>query len=275
VVNMENQSPGGAENMVEVRDLTVAYNGRTVLNRVNLDVRRGETLVILGGSGSGKSTLLRHIIGLERSSGGQILIKGSDITALDEEEQDAILRKVGVVFQSSAMFNSMSVGDNVALPLREHTRLEESTIQIMTRIKLEMVGLSGFENYMPSELSGGMRKRAAFARAISMDPEILFCDEPSAGLDPIIGAGLDQLILKLKRALKMTIVAVTHEMESVYTIADRLIMLHRGDIIFRGTLDEFRACDNERVRQFIERRPDSRDEQDTGRYVRALTENRF
>jgi len=272
---MENHEPAVDEKILEVRDLRVVYNDRPVLDGVCMDVRRGETMVILGGSGSGKSTLLRHIIGLERPDGGQILIKGQDITRLEEEELYDILRKVGVVFQSAAMFNSMSVGDNVALPLREHTRLEESTIQIMARIKLEMVGLSGFENYMPSELSGGMRKRAAFARAIAMDPEILFCDEPSAGLDPIIGAGLDQLILKLKRALKMTIVVVTHEMESVYTIADRLIMLHRGDIIFSGTLAEFRASDNARVRQFIERQPESRDDQDTGRYVRALTENRF
>lgn len=261
--------------IVEVRDLVVAYNDLVVLDRVSMDVRRGETLVILGGSGSGKSTLLRHMIGLESPRSGQILIKGRDITRMSEAEMYSILRKVGVVFQSSALFNSMSVGDNVALPLREHTRLEESTIQIMTRIKLEMVGLSGFENYLPDELSGGMKKRAGFARAIAMDPEILFCDEPSAGLDPIIGAGLDQLLLKLKRALRMTIVVVTHEMPSVYTIADRLIMLHRGKIIFAGTLEDFRSCENERVRQFIERRPEAFDEQDAGRYVRALTEDHF
>lgn len=268
--------PGkNAETVIEVRNLEVAYNDLVVLDRISLEVRRGETLVILGGSGSGKSTLLRHMIGLEQPRSGRILIKGNDITRMSEAKMYSILRKVGVVFQSSALFNSMSVGDNVALPLREHTKLEESTIQIMTRIKLEMVGLSGFEHYLPAELSGGMKKRAGFARAIAMDPEILFCDEPSAGLDPIIGAGLDQLLLKLKRALKMTIVVVTHEMPSVYTIADRLIMLHRGKIIFSGTLEDFRSCENERVRQFIERRPEAFDEEDAGRYVRALTEDNY
>jgi phospholipid/cholesterol/gamma-HCH transport system ATP-binding protein len=263
------------DNIIEVEDLIVEFSERKVLDKVNVQIRRGETMVILGGSGSGKTTLLRHMIGLERPSSGRILIRGRDITGLTEEEKYNILRKVGIVFQSSALFNSMSVGDNLALPLREHTRLEESTIQIMTKIKLEMVGLSGFENYMPSELSGGMKKRAAFARALSMDPEILFCDEPSAGLDPIIAAGLDQLILKLKQALKMTIVVVTHEMESMYTIADRLIMLHHGKVIFCGTVEEFKTCRNERVLQFIERRPDVFDEKETGRYVRALTENSF
>ena len=259
------------ENIIEVRNLVASYGERVILDRINLQVRRGETLVILGGSGSGKSTLLRHMIGLHRPVSGEVFLKGKDITKLSEEELSKILRKVGVVFQSSALFNSLTVGDNVALPLREHTRLEESTIQIMIKIKLDMVGLSGCENYMPSELSGGMRKRAAFARAISMDPEILFCDEPSAGLDPIVAAGLDQLILKLKRALKMTIVVVTHEMASMYTIADRVVMLHGGKIIFCGTVEEFKASDNERVRQFIERRPAEYGEYELGRYARALT----
>ncbi|HUU27242.1 MAG TPA: ABC transporter ATP-binding protein [archaeon] len=263
------------ENIIRVENLAVAYGDRIVLDDVNLQVRRGETMVIVGGSGCGKSTLLRHMIGLHRPESGRIYIKGRDITSLDEEKLSEILRKVGVVFQSSALFNSISVGDNVALPLREHTRLEESTIQIMTKIKLDMVGLSGYEEYMPSELSGGMRKRAAFARAISMDPEILYCDEPSAGLDPIVAAGLDQLILKLKKALKMTIVVVTHEMASMYTIADRVIMLHGGKVIFSGTLEEFKNCSHERVRQFIERRPEEYGEDEIGRYARALTSNSF
>ena len=264
-----------AEYIIEVENLMVAYDERVVLDGVDLQVRRGENMVILGGSGCGKSTLLRHIIGLERPEAGRIKIRGRDITVMREEEFSEILTKVGVVFQSSALFNSMTVGDNVALPLREHTRLEDSTIKIMTKIKLEMVGLSGFENHMPSELSGGMRKRAAFARAISMDPEILFCDEPSAGLDPIVGAQLDQLIIKLKKALRMTIVVVTHEMESMYAIADRVLMLHEGQVMFYGTVDEFKSSDNERVRQFIERRPEAIQQDESGRYVRALTTDSF
>jgi len=261
--------------IIRVEDLVIAFDSRVVLNGVSLNVRRGETTVILGGSGCGKSTLLRHIIGLRRPESGKIIVKGRDITQLDNEELSKLLRKVGVVFQSSALFNSISVGDNVALPLREHTKLEESTIQIMTKIKLDMVGLADYESFMPSELSGGMKKRAAFARAISMDPEILFCDEPSAGLDPIIAAGLDQLILKLKKALKMTIVVVTHEMASMYTIADRVIMLRGGKVIFRGTQKEFKASDHPRVKQFIDRRPEEYSEEEIGRYARALTSNSF
>ncbi len=259
------------ENVIEVTNLKVSFGSHQVLTDVDMDVPRGQTTVILGGSGCGKSTLLRHIIGLRKPQGGRILIKGHDVTEMDEEQMSGLLRKVGVVFQSSALFNSLTIGDNVALPLREHTKLEESTIQIMTRIKLDMVGLSGFEDYMPSELSGGMKKRAAFARAISMDPEILFCDEPSAGLDPIVGAGLDELIIKLKTALKMTIVVVTHEMESMYKIADRVVMLHEGEVIFTGPPEEFRTCEHPRVRQFVERRAEQYGEDELGRYARALT----
>ncbi len=259
------------ENAVEVHNLVVSFGSHEVLTDVDMMVRRGETTVILGGSGCGKSTLLRHIIGLRKPQGGRILIKGQDITTMDEDRMSNLLRKVGVVFQSSALFNSLTIGDNVALPLREHTRLEESTIQIMTRIKLDMVGLSGFEDYMPSELSGGMKKRAAFARAISMDPEILFCDEPSAGLDPIIAAGLDELIIKLKKALKMTIVVVTHEMASMYKIADRVVMLHEGVVIFAGPPEQFRTCEHPRVMQFVQRRAETYGDDEIGRYARALT----
>jgi phospholipid/cholesterol/gamma-HCH transport system ATP-binding protein len=259
------------ENAIEVSNLVVSFGSHHVLTDVDMEVRRGETTVILGGSGCGKSTLLRHIIGLRKPQGGRILVKGHDITTMGENRMSNLLRKVGVVFQSSALFNSLTIGDNVALPLREHTKLEESTIQIMTRIKLDMVGLSGFEDYMPSELSGGMKKRAAFARAISMDPEILFCDEPSAGLDPIVAAGLDELIIKLKKALKMTIVVVTHEMESMYKIADRVVMLHEGEVIFTGPPEEFRVSEHPRVQQFVERRPEQYGEDELGRYARALT----
>ncbi|MBW7997254.1 MAG: ABC transporter ATP-binding protein [Candidatus Glassbacteria bacterium] len=264
-------SAAAAENVIEVKNLQVSFGSHQVLKDVSMQVHRGQTTVILGGSGCGKSTLLRHIIGLRKPEGGQILIKGQDITLLNEGEMSNLLRKVGVVFQSSALFNSLTIGDNVALPLREHTKLEESTIQIMTKIKLDMVGLTGFDNYMPSELSGGMKKRAAFARAISMDPEILFCDEPSAGLDPIVAAGLDELIIKLKKALKMTIVVVTHEMESMYKIADRVVMLYKGGVIFTGPPGDFRKNEHPRVRQFVERRPEQYDDDEIGRYARALT----
>ena len=257
------------EVILKVRDLVVRFGTRTVLKGVNLDVHRGETLVILGRSGCGKSTLLRHMIGLEKPTSGTVMLRGRDITRMSEDEMVQILKKVGMLFQGSALFNSMDVGDNVALPLREHTKLEESTIQIMTRIKLELVGLSGFEDFRPAQLSGGMKKRAGLARAIAMDPEILFCDEPSAGLDPIVATGIDQLILKLQRAFKMTIVVVTHELASVFTIADRIAMLHEGQVVAYGTPDEIKSSDNAFVQQFLHREPDETD-LDPGKYLDSL-----
>jgi phospholipid/cholesterol/gamma-HCH transport system ATP-binding protein len=246
------------------------FGSREILKNINLEIRRGETFVILGGSGSGKSTLLRHIVGLELPTQGRIWINGRDITGIPEDEFNELRRKIGMAFQNSALFNSMTVGDNVALPLREHTKLEDSTIQIMTRIKLEQVGLSGVDAFMPSQLSGGMRKRAGIARALAMDPEILLFDEPSAGLDPIIAAGIDNLILKLKRAFHMTIVLVTHELASAFLLADRMAMLDRGVILFVGTPEEFRSCPLPRVRQFLERQADH-ESQDVEQYLRTLT----
>ncbi|MFQ5863804.1 MAG: ABC transporter ATP-binding protein [bacterium] len=257
------------EPIIQVKDLVVTYGPRTILNGINLDIYKGESIAILGRSGCGKSTLLRHIIGLAKPTRGQILIKGKNITTMSEDEKVEILKKVGMLFQSSALFNSMTIGDNVALPVREHTHLEESTIRIMTNMKLASVGLSGFENFKPSQLSGGMKKRAGLARAIAMDPEILFCDEPSAGLDPVVAAGIDDLILKLKKAYNMTIVVVTHALASVKIIADRIAMMHDGKIIAAGTQDELQDNPEKVIRQFFNREPDT-EEIDRERYLSTL-----
>jgi phospholipid/cholesterol/gamma-HCH transport system ATP-binding protein len=256
---------------ISIRNLVTQFGQREILKSISLDIRRGETFVILGGSGCGKSTLLRHIVGLEQPTRGEIWIQGRDITRLTEEELNELRKKIGMAFQNSALFNSMTVGENVALALQEHTNLESSTIQIMTRIKLEQVGLAGFESFMPSQLSGGMKKRAGIARALAMDPEILLFDEPSAGLDPIIAAGIDNLILKLKQAFHMTVVLVTHELASAFLLAERIAMLDQGHILFVGTPDEIRACDIPRVRQFLDRQADQ-ESQDVERYLQSLTE---
>jgi phospholipid/cholesterol/gamma-HCH transport system ATP-binding protein len=262
-----------AEPMISVRDLHVKYGATEILHGVSFDVRRGETLVIMGGSGSGKSTLVRTLIGLEKPSSGHVLIKGKDVAAIGEAELDEVRKKIGMSFQGGALFGSMTVGENVGLPLREHTKLEDSTIEIMVRLKLEQVGLEGFEYYMPSQLSGGMRKRAAVARALAMDPEILFFDEPSAGLDPIIAAGIDQLILELKRAFHMTILVVTHELASAFLIADRIVLIDRGSILAIGTIAEMQSSAQPRVRQFLDRVPEIETAKESD-YLRSLTEER-
>lgn len=246
----------GVEPVISVQDLVVRYGDVEVLKGVNLDVYPGETMVILGASGSGKSTLLRRIEALERPTSGHVYIKGVDVATCPERELSDVRRIMGVSFQSAAMFGSMTVGDNVALPLREHTKLAEPTIKLMTQMKLAQVGLEGAADKFPSQLSGGMKKRASVARALAMDPEILVFDEPSAGLDPIIGAGIDQLILHLKQAFKMTIVVVTHEMASAFLIADRMCLLYKGKIIAMGTPEEMRAHEHPRVQQFLNREAD-------------------
>jgi phospholipid/cholesterol/gamma-HCH transport system ATP-binding protein len=262
---------GVAAPVISLRDLRVSYGDREILHGINFDVMAGETLVILGGSGSGKSTLLRTLVGLERPSSGQIWINGEDIAAVSIDELYEIRKRTGMSFQGSALFGSMTVGENVALPLREHTKLEDSTIEIMLRLKLEQVGLAGFEYHMPSQLSGGMKKRAAVARALAMDPEILFFDEPSAGLDPIIAAGIDQLILELKKAFRMTIIVVTHELASAFLIADRMVLIDKGNVVAIGTVDAMRTSTQPRVRQFLDRvaEPDVEGELD---YLQTLTE---
>ena len=244
------------ESAIEVRNLITHYGDREILKNISFSIPKGKTTVILGGSGCGKSTLLKHLIGLLKPTSGSILMNGKDIAGLEEAELDEVRKKTGVLFQGAALLNSMSIAENVALPVVEHTKLNESTIQIMVRMKLDLVGLSGFENYYPSQLSGGMKKRAGLARAIALDPELLFFDEPSAGLDPVTAAGLDELILKLRNVFKMTIVVVTHELPSVFKIADYVIMLDIGNVIFSGTLDELKTSDNPRIRMFLERKPE-------------------
>ena len=257
--------------MISVRDLRVQYGEREILHGVTFDVERAQTLVILGGSGSGKSTLLRTLVGLERPSAGQIWMRGQDIATISRAEMDETRKKIGMSFQGGALFGSMTVGENVSLPLREHTNLEGSTIEIIVRLKLDQVGLGGFEDYMPSELSGGMKKRAAVARALAMDPEILFFDEPSAGLDPIIAAGIDHLILQLKKAFHMTVIVVTHELDSAFLIADRMILIDKGQVVASGTPEEMRRSMQPRVRQFLDRvaEPEVSQELD---YLQMLTE---
>lgn len=261
------------EAIIRVHDLRVNYGEREVLHGISFQVQRGETLVILGGSGSGKSTLLRSLVGLKRPSGGEILVKGKDLARAKPAEVEEIRKKIGMSFQGGALFGSMTVGENVALPLREHTELEDSTIQIMVRLKLELVGLAGFEHYAPSQLSGGMKKRAAVARAMAMDPEILFFDEPSAGLDPIIAAGIDNLILKLRKAFDISMVVVTHELASAFLIADRMVLIDKGHIVAIGTPAELRASEHPRVKQFLNRVAEPELEGELN-YLRMLTEDR-
>jgi phospholipid/cholesterol/gamma-HCH transport system ATP-binding protein len=241
---------------ISVRNVVVSYDNRRVLDEVSLDVARGETMVLLGGSGSGKSTLLRQIIGLAQPQSGQVIVNGVDLSTRDRRELKKIHRSMGVAFQSAALFDSLSLEENVALPLRELTRLDDSTIRLMTWMKLAVVGLAEFAKLSPQALSGGMKKRAAVARALALDPEILVFDEPSAGLDPIVAAELDELILALKKAFKMTVLVVTHEMASAFRIADRMAMLYNGSLITVGTKEELQGSSHPRIRQFLDRVPD-------------------
>lgn len=243
--------PASSAPHIKVENLVRAFDGRKVLDGVSFEVSRGKTLVVLGGSGCGKSTLLRHIIGSLKPDAGRIWLMGKEITGMREEEFAEVRKKFGMLFQGSALLNSMSVGENVALPLEEHTNLSPDIIEIMVKMKTSMVGLTGFENLMPSQISGGMKKRVALARAIAMDPEILFCDEPTAGLDPVMTAVVDVLINDLCKKLGMTAVVVTHDMASVYRIADQIVMLHKGKVVFQGTSAEIQASGDPIVQQFI------------------------
>lgn len=245
-----------SENIVEVRDLTVAYSGRLILDRVNFDIRRGEIFVIVGGSGCGKSTLLRQLIGLEKPTAGEVRIDGEDFIAARGRQRIEMLRKFGILFQSSGLFASMTLAENIAIVLEQNKKIPKDLYTDIIDLKLRAVGLGGFDAFMPAEISGGMKKRAALARAMALDPAILCFDEPSSGLDPVTSAALDKLIIELNRALGATMIVVTHDLASILTISDRIIMLDRSakGIIAEGTPDELKNMkDNETVYNFFNR----------------------
>ena len=247
------------EPIIRVRDLTAGYEDVVLLEHVSFDVRRGEIFVILGGSGSGKSTLLKHMIGLLDPVSGSVLIDGDDIVSAEGDARRAILRRIGVMYQSGALFGSMTLSENVRLPLEEYTDLESGEIELIARMKLSLVGLAQFTGHLPSAISGGMQKRAAIARAMALDPMILFLDEPSAGLDPITSAELDALIKRLAKNLGMTFVVVTHELPSIFAIADRVIMLdrRRKGIVAEGDPRKLRDSSADPwVHQFFNREPE-------------------
>ena len=242
--------------LIEVKDLVTHYGETLILDHVSCAVDPGEIFVIIGGSGCGKTTLLRHMCGLLQATSGSIRYRDQDLTELDEDELATLQRTIGIAFQSSGLFNSMTIGDNVALPIREYGNVDSRLIDSIVRMKLSFVGLGDSGHLMPSELSGGMRKRAGLARAIALDPPLVYFDEPSAGLDPIMAAGLDELILDMRDLLGLTFVIVTHELDSIRTVADRVMMLDRGKAIFTGTVAEAESSEVPRVRQLFERRAD-------------------
>ena len=237
--------------IIELRDVSMSFRERSILRNLNLAVKPGEILVVIGPSGAGKSTLLRLMIGLLKPTSGEIWVNDQEITCMDEDELNLIRRNMGMVFQYSALFDSMTVGENVAFGIRQHTDMPESQILSVIRRTLRMVGLMGRENVMPSELSGGMKKRVSLARAIAINPKIVLYDEPTSGLDPVMSSTINRLIMSTRRILGVTAVVVTHDMDSAFTIADRIAMMYDEQIIAIGTPDEFRQSNNPVVKQFI------------------------
>ena len=237
--------------MIKIKNICKEFNGKPALKNINMEIKDGETLAIIGGSGSGKSTLLRLMIGLIRPTSGELWIGDQEISHLSDSELDKVRLRMGMVFQYSALFDSMTVGDNVAFGLREHTKLSEKEISKIVAEKLELVGLPGMENYMPGELSGGMKKRVSLARAIAFEPEIIFYDEPSSGLDPIMTAKIDELIVSTQKQLNVTSIVVTHDMVSACHITDRIAMIYEGELIAIDTVENFKKLQDERVQAFM------------------------
>lgn len=237
--------------MIKLIDVHMQFKDRVILNHINLTVEAGETLAVIGASGSGKSTLLRLMIGLLQPDQGEIWIKDKEIARLSEKQLDKVRLNMGMVFQYSALFDSMSVGENVAFGLREHTTFPEEEIQEIVKQKLEMVGLAGFENFLPNELSGGMKKRVSLARALAFEPEIILYDEPSSGLDPVMAGKIDELIIRTKERMAVTSVVVTHDMRSAFYIADRIAMLYEGELIAIDTVKNIKASADPRLQEFF------------------------
>ena len=258
------------ENIIEIRSLNSSYNSSQVLFDINFAIPRHHVTVIMGVSGCGKTTLLRHLTGLKKTGAGQIIVDGQDMGAFSETMLMQYRRRMGVLFQGGALFNSLSLAENIATPLKVHTKLADETIRIMGVMKLNMVGLAEFGDYMPSQLSGGMKKRAGLARALIMDPEILFVDEPSSGLDPITAAGLDRLILELREVYGMTVLVVTHELESAFKIADRVVVMDKGTVMAAGSPEEIRNGKDPRVVQFLNREADPNKIRSESYYERLL-----
>jgi len=261
------------EKVVEVRHLTAGYEGRVVIEDVSFTVHRGEILALIGGSGCGKSTVIRTLVGLLRPMGGEVRVFGVDPHALEDTDRVPFLRRIGMLFQNGALLGSMTVGDNVALPFREHTALPEPVIQRIVESKLAMVGLPHAAPLLPSELSGGMRKRASLSRAMAMDPDLLLCDEPSAGLDPIVAAGIDVTLRHLQHSLGTTMLVVTHELASVALIADRVVMLDQGRVLAQGTVPEMKSSSDPRVRDFFARKPPAPERRTGPGLLQALEED--